>query len=192
MSTVAALASLFAVVFFGAVVPVVPTGAAVSAAAVVAWHTSIATAPAVVAVGAAGAYAGDAVTYALCRVGGEALTRRLRLSRQPIRLAEAVKTRIDERPVSALLVSRLVPAGRIPMLLAAAVVGVSWRRFAVANLTACALWSVMYATIGLLGGAVFPQPWKGVVAAVLLVVALSQLSTWAQKRRARRHLEAPT
>ena len=183
--TIAALASLFFVVLLGAVIPIVPTGAAVSAAAVVAWHNDGYTVLAVVAVGALAAYGGDAVMFALCRAGGEALTRRVRMSRRPIELAEAMKTRIDRRPVPALLVSRLVPAGRIPMLLAAAVVGVSWRRFAVANVTACALWSTMYAAIGLFGGAIFPEPWQGVVAAVVLVLVLSQLWSRFQDRRER-------
>ena len=180
MTTLAALASLFVVVLLGAVVPIVPTGAAVSAAAVVAWHRDGYTVLAVVAVGALAAYGGDAVMFALCRAGGEALTRRVRMSRRPIQLAEAMKSRIDRRPVPALLVSRLVPAGRIPMLLAAAVVGVSWRRFAVANITACALWSVMYAGIGLFGGAIFPEPWQGIVAAIALVLVLSWL--WGRIR----------
>jgi membrane protein DedA with SNARE-associated domain len=180
---VAALASLLVVVLLGAVVPIVPTGAAVSAAAVVAWHRDGYTVLAVVAVGALAAYGGDAIMFALCRAGGEALTRRVRLSRRPIQLAETMKTRIERAPVPALLVSRLVPAGRIPMLLAAAVVGVSWRRFAVANVTACAVWSAMYASIGLFGGAVFPEPWQGVLAAIVLVLALSYLWSRVQDRR---------
>jgi membrane protein DedA with SNARE-associated domain len=179
---IAALASLFVVVLVGAVVPVLPTGAAVSATAVVAWHRDLVTVLGVVIVGAVAAYAGDAITYAVCRIGGEAVTRRLSLSRQPIRIAQMAQARIYERPVSALLVSRLVPAGRIPMLLATAVAGVSWRRFALANIAACALWSATYASIGLLGGVLFPRPWQGVVAVVVLVLAFTQLSTWLRRR----------
>jgi membrane protein DedA with SNARE-associated domain len=161
----------------------VPTGAAVSAAAVVAWHRDGFTVLAVVAAGAAAAYGGDVIMFALCRAGGERLTQRIRFSRRPIELAETVKRRIDRNPVTALLVSRLVPAGRIPMLLAASVVGISWRRFAVANITACALWSAMYAAVGLFGGAVFPEPWQGVVAAIVIVLAVSWLIGRVQKRR---------
>jgi membrane protein DedA with SNARE-associated domain len=181
----AGLGSLFLIVLIGAVVPVVPTGAAVSAAAAVAWHRDGYTVLAVIAVGALAAYGGDAVTYAVCRAGGEALTRRVRLSRKPIELAGTVKQRIEERPFTALLVSRLIPAGRIPMLLAAAVVGISWRRFATANVAACVLWSVLYAAVGLIGGLIFPEAWQGIVAAIVLVLAVSWILG-----RIRRHREA--
>jgi membrane protein DedA with SNARE-associated domain len=179
----AALGSLLLIVLIGAVIPVLPTGAAVSAAAAVAWHRDGYTVLAVVAVGALAAYSGDIVTFALCRVGGEALTRRVRLSRKPIELAGTVKQRIERKPITALLVSRLIPAGRIPMLLAAAVVGISWRRFATANVPACLLWSAMYATVGLIGGAIFPEPWQGLVAAIVLVLAVSWLVGRIHKRR---------
>jgi membrane protein DedA with SNARE-associated domain len=173
---VTTLASLFGAVLLGAVIPVIPTGAAVSAAAVLAWHGDPLLVPPVVLVGAVAAYLGDAVMFAICRAGGEALMRRIRLSRKPIELAETVKHRIERGPVVALLVSRLVPAGRVPMLLAAAVVGISWRRFAVANITACVLWSAMYAVVGIFGGAILPKPWQGIVAAVLIVLTVSY--TW--------------
>ncbi|GAA3205567.1 DedA family protein [Dactylosporangium siamense] len=184
----AALGGLFAVVAVGSTVPILPTGAAVSATAVVAAHRSPFALLAVVLAGAVGAYCGDAATYAICRAGGEALTRRLRILRQPVRLelAEAVKRRLTANPVSALLVSRLVPGGRIPVLLTAAIVGLSWRRFAAANVAACLLWSSTYAAIGLLGRSVFPQPWQGVVAALVIALGATQLASWLRHRRERR------
>jgi membrane protein DedA with SNARE-associated domain len=184
----AALAGLFAIVAVGSTVPILPTGAAVSATAVVAAHRSPFALLAVVAAGAIGAYCGDAATYAICRAGGEALTRRLRMLRQPLRLdlAGALQRRLTARPVSALLVSRLVPGGRIPVLLTAAIVGLSWRRFAAANVAACALWSTTYAAIGLLGRSVFPQPWQGVVAALVIALGATQLAGWLRHRRDRR------
>jgi membrane protein DedA with SNARE-associated domain len=183
----AGLGTLLLVVLVGAVIPILPTGAAVSAAAAVAWHRDGYTVLAAIAVGALGAYGGDAVMFAICRAGGEALMRRIRLARKPIELAETVKQRIERRPVTALLVSRLIPAGRIPMLLAAAVVGISWRRFATANVTACVLWSVMYAAIGLIGGAIFPETWQSIVAAIVLVL----LTSWIVGR-IRKHREENT
>jgi membrane protein DedA with SNARE-associated domain len=86
-----ALAWLFAVVAFGAVVPVVPTGAAVSGAAAVAAHNRPLTVVLVIAAGALGAYAGDLVMYAMCRVGGEQLARRLRWLRDEERLTDVLE-----------------------------------------------------------------------------------------------------
>jgi membrane protein DedA with SNARE-associated domain len=181
----AALGWLFVVVMFGAIVPVVPTGAAVSSGAALAFHNNPAIIVLVIASGAAGAYAGDLVMYAMCRVGGEQLARRLRWLRDDEHLA-AVKERLRRSQIPVLLVSRLLPGGRVPVLLAAAFLGLPWRTFAVANLPACALWSIVYAGIGVAGGSIFPQPWQGVIAAVLLVVLITQALNWWNRRRVAR------
>jgi membrane protein DedA with SNARE-associated domain len=178
----AALGWLFVVVAFGAIVPVVPTGAAVSSGAALAFHTNPALIVPVIIVGAAGAYAGDLVMYAMCRLGGERLARRLRWLRDEEHLV-AVKERLQRSQVPVLLVSRLLPAGRVPVLLAAAFLGLSWRTFVVANVPACVLWSVLYAGIGVAGGSIFPEPWQGVLAAVVLVVLVTQALSWWNKRR---------
>jgi membrane protein DedA with SNARE-associated domain len=178
----AALGWLFVVVAFGAIVPVVPTGAAVSSGAALAFHNNPAIIVLVIAAGAAGAYAGDLVMYAMCRAGGEQLARRLRWLRDEEHLA-AMKERLQRSQIPVLLVSRLLPGGRVPVLLASAFVGLPWRTFVVANLPACALWAIVYAGIGVAGGSIFPEPWQGVVAAVLLVIAVTQALSWWNKRR---------
>jgi len=179
---------LFLVVSFGAIVPIVPTGAAVSGAAALAAHNNPLTIVLVVAGGAAGAYAGDLVMYAMCRAGGEPLARRLRWLRDDQHLS-AVKDRLAKNQIPVLLVSRLLPGGRVPVLLAAAFLGLSWRTFVVANAPACLLWSVVYAGIGVAGGSIFREPWEGVVAAIILVLLVSQGVGWWNKRRTAR-LEA--
>jgi membrane protein DedA with SNARE-associated domain len=178
----AALAWLFVVVAFGAIVPVVPTGAAVSSGAALAFHNNPAIIALVILAGAAGAYAGDLVMYAMCRAGGEQLARRLRWLRDEEHLA-AMKERLQRSQIPVLLVSRLLPGGRVPVLLAAAFLGLPWRTFVVANLPACALWSIVYAGIGVAGGSIFPEPWQGVVAAVVLVILVTQALSWWNKRR---------
>ncbi len=170
------------VVAFGAIVPIVPTGAAVSGAAALAFHDH----PLLILLTiAAGAYAGDLVMYAMCRAGGEQLARRLRWLRDEERLS-AVKDRLRKSQIPVLLVSRLLPGGRVPVLLAAAFLGLSWRTFVVANLPACVLWSVVYAAIGVVGGSIFDKPWEGVVAAIILVLIIGQVVSFIGKRRAAR------
>lgn len=181
-AVLAALGTTFALVLLGSIVPVVPTGAVVSATAVVALHRDPVTSILVIAVGALAAYLGDGVVFAICRRGGEAVTRRLHLSAKPVRAAEVVQERLRRRPVTVLLVSRLIPAGRIPVLLAAALVRLPWRHFLVANWPACLLWSVSYAAIGVLGGSVFPEPWQGIVAVILLTLVVTQVASMVQKR----------
>ncbi|HET9518320.1 MAG TPA: VTT domain-containing protein [Actinoplanes sp.] len=181
-ATLAAVGWLFVLVAFGAIVPVVPTGAAVSAAAALAMHTNPATIALAVAAGAGGAYVGDLVMYAMCRAGGVQLARRLHWLRDEQRLA-AMQQRLQHRQVPVLLVSRLLPGGRVPVLLAAGLLGLGWRTFVVANVPACALWSAVYASVGVLGGSVLPEPWQGVLAAIVLVLVVSQLVSWWNRRR---------
>jgi membrane protein DedA with SNARE-associated domain len=118
----------------------------------------------------------------MCRLGGEKLARRLRWLRDEEHLA-SVKGRLEKTQVPVLLVSRLIPGGRVPVLLAAAFLGLSWRTFVVANLPACLLWSSVYAGIGVAGGSIFPRPWEGVVAAVILILLVNQTVSWITKRR---------
>ncbi|MFC7279002.1 DedA family protein [Paractinoplanes rhizophilus] len=190
MSYLGALFWLLGVVAFGAIIPVVPTGAAVSGAAALAFHEKHPITIALVIVfGAAGAYCGDLVMYAMCLLGGEQLARRLRWLRDEEHLA-SVKVRLEKSPIPVLLVSRLIPGGRVPVLLAAAFAGLSWRIFIVANLPACALWSGVYAGIGVAGGSIFPRPWEGVVAAVILILVVNQTVSWITRRREARAADA--
>jgi membrane protein DedA with SNARE-associated domain len=191
ISELGAMGWLFLVVAFGAIVPIVPTGAAVSGAAALAFHDQPLLVLFVIASGAAGAYVGDLVMYAMCRAGGEQLARRLRWLRDEERLA-SVKERLRRSQIPVLLVSRLLPGGRVPVLLAAAFLGLSWRTFVVANAPACVLWSVVYSGIGVAGGSIFPEPWEGVVAAIVLVIVIGQLVNLISKRRAARQEQTET
>jgi membrane protein DedA with SNARE-associated domain len=181
-ATLGTLLWLIVVVTFGAVVPIVPTGAAVSGAAAYAAHQNPLHVLLVVLAGAGGAYVGDLAMYAICRWGGEQLARRLHWLRDKERL-DRMSKKLQERQISVLLVSRLLPGGRVPVLLAAALMGLDWRRFAVTNLPACLLWSTVYAGIGIFGYAIFPEPWQSVVAAVLLVLLISQIAAIVSRRR---------
>jgi membrane protein DedA with SNARE-associated domain len=183
---------LFAVVAFGATVPVVPTGAAVSVAAALGEQDNVLLLVLVVAFGAAGAYTGDIATYAILRVAGIRLAQRVGWlqhgnAQEGLR---RIRTQLEEHELRSLLLSRLIPGGRVPVLLAASLGGYSWRRFAVADIGAATLWSVLYAAIGIAGRAVFPRPWQGAVAAIVLVLLLSAILSLVQRWRSRRHVAA--
>jgi membrane protein DedA with SNARE-associated domain len=122
------LIALASVVLLGAVLPVMPTGAAVSAGAVLALHDEPIGLLGVLLAGAVGAYVGDLVVYAACRVGGEQLARRVGWTRVAV-APDAIRTRLAEHEIPVLLMSRLIPGGRVPVLLAASLVGYPWKRF---------------------------------------------------------------
>ncbi|MER7107711.1 DedA family protein [Streptomyces sp. NPDC000229] len=182
--------ALFLLVALGALVPVVPTGAIVSSAAVVAFHQTSPVALLVVFLLAAGAaFAGDVALYWLGRRGvhsknGSRWLETLRGRAAPDRLEQA-QEKLAEHRVSVLVLSRLVPAGRIPVMLACLLAGMPLRRFVRGNLPACLAWAVTYQLIGILGGSLFARPWQGVLAAVALTLLVGAVpSAWRWVRRA--------
>ncbi|MDQ0597779.1 membrane protein DedA with SNARE-associated domain [Streptomyces canus] len=182
--------SLFLLVLIGALVPVVPTGALVSTAAVVAFHQTAPFSLALVFVTASlAAFLGDATLYWLGRRGmksknGSRWLEAIRSRAPEERLAQA-QEKLADHGVTVLVLSRLVPAGRIPVMLACLMAKWPMRRFVRGNFPACLAWAVTYQLIGILGGSLFKEPWEGVVAAVVLTVVISLApSVWRRVRPA--------
>ncbi|TXS48001.1 DedA family protein [Streptomyces sp. OR43] len=170
--------SLFLLVALGALVPVVPTGALVSSAAVVAFHQSSPFSLLIVfGVASSAAFLGDVCLYWLGQRGvrsknGSRWLRAISDRAAPERLAQAQR-KLDEHGAMVLVLSRLVPAGRIPVMLACLLGRMPLRRFARGDVPACLAWAATYQLIGILGGSLFPEPWQGVVAAVGLTLLIS-------------------
>ncbi|MER5443785.1 DedA family protein [Streptomyces sp. NPDC002790] len=170
--------SLFLLIFLGALVPVIPTGALVSSAAVVAFHHgSPLSLLFVFAVSALAAFLGDVVLYWLGRRGmrsknGSKWLEAIRSRAPEERLAQA-QAKLSDHGVMVLVLSRLVPAGRIPVMLACLLAKMPLRQFARGDVPACLAWAATYQVIGILGGSLFPEPWQGVVAAIGLTVLIS-------------------
>ncbi|MFD5892719.1 MULTISPECIES: DedA family protein [unclassified Streptomyces] len=170
--------SLFLLVALGALVPVVPTGAVVSSAAVVAFHQ---TAPLallyIFVVASFAAFLGDIALYWLGRRGVNSKNGSRWLAALERRVAddtlEEAQRKLREHGVTVLVLSRLVPAGRIPVMLACLLSRWPTTRFVKGALPACLAWAATYQLIGILGGSLFAEPWEGVVAAVALTVLIS-------------------
>ncbi|MGP2437249.1 DedA family protein [Streptomyces sp. JW3] len=179
--------SLFLLVLIGALVPVVPTGVLVSSAAVVAFHQTAISLGMVFLTASLAAFLGDVTLYWLGRRGmrsknGSRWLEAIRSRAPEDRLAQA-QEKLAEHGVAVLVLSRLVPAGRIPVMLACLMAKWPTRRFARGNLPACLAWTVTYQLIGILGGSLFREPWEGVVAAVVLTVVIGAApSVWKRLR----------
>ncbi|MER7194217.1 DedA family protein [Streptomyces flaveolus] len=180
--------SLFLLVLIGALVPVVPTGVLVSSAAVVAMHQTLPFSLLMVFLTASlAAFCGDMALYWLGRrgVGSKNGSRWLEVirSRAPEDRLEQAQEKLAEHDVAVLVLSRLVPAGRIPVMLACLLAEWPSRRFARGNLPACLAWAVTYQLIGILSGSLFSKPWEGVAAAIALTVLVSAApSAWRRLR----------
>ncbi|CAM5249935.1 DedA family protein OS=Streptomyces tendae OX=1932 GN=GUR47_01430 PE=3 SV=1 [Streptomyces tendae] len=123
------------------------------------------------------AFCGDMALYWLGRrgVGSKNGSRWLEAirSRAPEDRLEQAQEKLAEHDVAVLVLSRLVPAGRIPVMLACLLAKWPLRRFARGNLPACLAWALTYQLIGVLSGALFSKPWEGVAAAIALTVLVS-------------------
>lgn len=170
--------TLFLLVLIGALVPVVPTGALVSSAAVVAFHRAAPLSMVLVfATASLAAFLGDVALYWLGRRGmrsrnGSRWLEAIRARAPEDRLTQA-QEKLADHDVTVLVLSRLVPAGRLPVMLACLIADWPVRRFVHGNLPACLAWAATYQLIGVLGGSLFDEPWQGVLAAIGLTVLIS-------------------
>ncbi|MGY1652012.1 DedA family protein [Geodermatophilus sp. SYSU D01119] len=177
---------VFGGVLLGSIVPVVPTGAVVGAAAALAVSTGRLDLALVLVLSTLGAWIGDVVTFAVCRFGGPAAVRFVARGQHADRIEE-VRAQFRDHGWLIVLVGRLLPAGRIPVLLAAGALAYPWRRLLPASLLAATLWAVAYALLGVVSGGVFDNPLVATLVATLLVLlvgAVLNLVGAARRRRA--------
>ena len=181
---------VFGGVLLGSVVPVVPTGAVVGAGAAVAVTTDELSLTLVLLLATLGAFLGDVVTFAVCRSGGPAAVRWVARGQHPERIGE-VREQFRRHGWQIIVAGRLLPAGRIPVLLAAGALAYPWRRLLPASLAAALLWAVAYALIGVVSGGIFDSPLVATLIATGLVLLVGVVLNLVAGRRHRDPATAP-
>jgi membrane protein DedA with SNARE-associated domain len=176
---------LFGGVLLGSIVPVVPTGAVVGAAAAVALTTSSLDLPLVLLLATLAAAAGDLVTFAICRFGGPTAVRWVARGQHAERIEE-VRGQFRRHGWQIIVVGRLLPAGRIPVLLAAGALAYPWRRLVPATVAAAFLWADAYALLGVVSGGIFDSPLVATLIATGLVLLVGGVLNLVAARRRRR------
>jgi membrane protein DedA with SNARE-associated domain len=180
---------LFGGVLLGSVVPVVPTGAVVGAAAAVALTTDQLSLPLVVLLATLGAFFGDVITFSICRFGGPAAVRWVARGQHAERIGE-VREQFRAHGWQIVVVGRLLPAGRIPVLLAAGALAYPWRRLLPASLAAGLVWAIAYSLLGAVSGGIFDSPLIATLIATLLVLLVGVVLNLISSHR-RKSLPAP-
>jgi membrane protein DedA with SNARE-associated domain len=175
---------VFGGVLLGSVVPVVPTGAVVGAGAAVAVTTDQLSLSLVLLLATLAAFLGDVVTFGICRFGGPAAVRWVARGQHAERIEE-VREQFRRHGWQIVVVGRLLPAGRIPVLLAAGALAYPWRRLLPASLAAAAVWAAAYAALGVLSGGIFDSPLIATLIATLLVLLVGLLLNLLSRRRHR-------
>jgi membrane protein DedA with SNARE-associated domain len=177
---------LFAVV--DAVLPVVPSETAVITAGVVAVSGDLSL-PVVIAAAAVGAFAGDNLAYGIGRRYGTRVTDRFFRGEKAKRRLDWASTKLEERGGELIAVARFIPGGRTAVTLTAGLTRFPWRRFAVFDALAALIWAGYAALLGYFGGQAFEhQPWKGLLVALGIAVAVTlgtELVRWLLRRRRR-------
>ena len=175
---------LFGGVLLGSVVPVVPTGAVVGAAAAITTSSGQLSLPLVLLLATLGAFTGDVLTFAVCRFGGAGAIRWVGRGQHADRLDE-VREQFRRHGWQIIVVGRILPAGRIPVLLAAGALAYPWRRLLPASLLAGAIWAGAYALLGVVSGGIFDDPLIATLLATVLVLLVGLLLNVVTARRKR-------
>jgi membrane protein DedA with SNARE-associated domain len=175
---------LFGGVLLGSVVPVVPTGAVVGAAAAVAVTTDSLSLPLVVLLAALGAFLGDVLTFSICRFGGPAAVRWVARGQHAERIDE-VRQQFRTHGWQIVVVGRLLPAGRIPVLLAAGALAYPWRRLLPSSLAAGLVWAGAYTLLGVVSGGIFDSPLVATAIATVLVLLVGLVLNLVSAHRRR-------
>jgi membrane protein DedA with SNARE-associated domain len=185
---------LVVAVLVGAIVPVIPTGAAVSAAAVLAVHQGQLALLEVIVLAAVSAWLGDCAVYGLFRWGRRGVVGLIGRNLPALsedtpegseRLAD-MRRRLSENSVGVLVVSRLIPGGRLPTLFAASAIRYPWSRYLSGAAIAALVWAIAYAVMGLLGGSLFANPLVGIAVTVAVTLLVSLVARYVQRWLANR------
>ena len=178
---------VFAIAAIDAFFPVVPSEATAIAAGVVAGtgglHLEL-----VILAAAAGALLGDNITFAAGHFLGERLDRRFFQGEKAKKRVEWARRTLDDRGPYLIVVARFIPGGRtVTMFTAGFVETFPWRRFIVFDLIACAIWGSYAVLLGYFGGRTFEEePWKGLLLAFGIAIAVTAVVEVYRHLRARR------
>ena len=184
-----AYAILFALALLDALIPIVPSETSVITAGVVASQGDL-NIMLVILFAAAGAFAGDNISYFLGNRYGRRINDRFFTSDKAQKRIGWAQRQVEERGGELIVIARFIPAGRTVVTLSAGTLGYPWRRFVLFDAIAASIWALYAALLGYVGGHAFEeQPWKGLLLAFAIALAVTggvELFRWWKRRQASR------
>ncbi len=188
--------ALLAIAAIDAFFPAVPSETLVITAGVFAAATGAPNAVLVVLVAAAGAFAGDHISYGIGRFGGARLLARARPGSRAERAFGWARQALLRRGGQILIVARYIPGGRTAVTVTCGTTGYPLRSFSFFDSIAALSWGLYSTMIGYLGGSAFEEdPLRGLLAgfAVAITITLAiEVFRYLQARRLRQAKGAPS
>jgi membrane protein DedA with SNARE-associated domain len=179
-------AVILAVALLDAVLPIVPSEAAVVSAGALAGAGDLSIAL-VIAAATAGAFVGDNSAYAIGRVFGTRVETRLAGNERALRRRAWAEQKLITEAGTLLLAARFVPGGRTATTVTAGLIRLRWARFVLLTLAAGTAWATGVGLLGYAGGqAVGDNPYLGLallVAAAAGVYAALRIAKRLRRRR---------
>jgi membrane-associated protein len=178
---------VFTIAMLDAFFPIVPSEATAIAAGVVAGTGGLNVGVCILAA-SLGAIAGDNISFALGHFLGARVERRFfKGDKSQKRLKWAQKT-LEERGGYLIVVARFIPGGRtVTTFTAGFVETFPWRRFIVFDTIAGFIWGTYTVLLGYFGGKSFEEePWKGLLLAFGIALAVTAVVEVVRHLRARR------
>ena len=131
----------------------------------------------VILAGAAGAIAGDNISYGLGNWAGEHTVKRWFRSEKAHKRLEWAERTIDERGAYIIILGRFIPGGRTAVTFSAGYIPTfPWRRFILYDIPAGLIWGTYGALLGYFGGKTFENnPLWGVALALGIALSLGFL-----------------
>ena len=164
---------VFALALGDAVVPVLPSEAALITAGLLSVVGDL-TLGWVIAAGALGAYCGDGISYALGRFVGRPFQERFLDGDRAQRALGWSRGQLEERGGLVLVVARYVPGGRTAATFTCGVTHFPYPRFAAFDAAAALSWAVYASVLGYFGGRFFEHhAWVALLVAFGIAGALT-------------------
>lgn len=140
---------------------------------------------------AAGAFAGDNLSYLLGRRFGPAVQRRFFTTPKGRKARTWAERSLARFGLQLIVVCRFIPGGRTAVTLTCGLTGYPRRRFVAGTAVAAVIWALYAFFIGRIGGQAFEDnPWAGLVIAFGVSVAVSVVIEVIRRLLARRRMRA--
>jgi membrane-associated protein len=148
--------------------------------------------PLVILSASLGAIVGDNISYGLGTLLGERTIKRWFRSERSRRAFGWAEHQLETRGGYLIIVARFIPGGRTAVTFSSGYVhAMRWRRFIFWDVIAGVIWGSYAALLGYVGGKQFEEePWKGLILAFVVAVAVGGVVELVRHWRARRAARA--